>query len=201
MSGIENPWDSKDAYKNYKPLFTSTLDAEEALDTIEYVGNDLKSYNSSLGVKSTLKKLYTRQSLKINLVNPTLYIKTYINYATTHKEMINLIQKGYEGYGLTLEGNSFNFNYVYSLWANRSGNHGDDKQRYIVRWNQSKTLNDINGHVGDLDYFKVDDAKEKWDEINRMAEMAELWQIRKAYGTAHHSIWKSSGDYFLREGK
>jgi hypothetical protein len=79
MSGIENPWDSKDAYKNYKPLFTSTLDAEEALDTIEYVGNDLKSYNSSLGVKSTLKKLYTRQSLKINLVNPTLYIKTYIN--------------------------------------------------------------------------------------------------------------------------
>ena len=57
MSGIANPWESKDAYKNYKPLFTSTLDAEEALDTIEYIGNDLKSYNSSLGVKSTLKKL------------------------------------------------------------------------------------------------------------------------------------------------
>ena len=34
-----------------------------------------------------------------------------------------------------------------------------------------------------------------------MAEMAELWQIRKAYGTAQHSIWKSNGDYFLREGK
>ena len=45
--------------------------------------------------------------------------------------MINLIQKGYEEYGLTLEGNSFNFNYVYSLWANRSGDDGKDKQRYI----------------------------------------------------------------------
>ena len=201
MSGIENPWDSKDAYKNYKPLFTSTLDAEEALDTIEYVGNDLKSYNSSLGVKSTLKKLYTRQSLKINLVNPTLYIKTYINQTTAHKEMINLIQKGYEEYGLTLEGNSFNFNYVYSLWANRSGDDGKDKQRYIVKWNQSKTLSAINEAVGDLDYFKDDDAKEKWDEINKMADKAELWQIRKAYGTSRHSIWKSSGDYFLREGK
>lgn len=201
MSGIENPWDSKDAYKNYKPLFTSTLDAEEALDTIEYVGNDLKSYNSSLGVKSTLKKLYTRQSLKINLVNPTLYIKTYINQTTAHKEMINLIQKGYEEYGLTLEGNSFNFNYVYSLWANRSGDDGKDKQRYIVKWNQSKTLSDINEAAGDLDYFKRGDAKEKWDEINKMADKAELWQIRKAYGNSLHSIWKSSGDYFLREGK
>ena len=201
MSGIANPWDSKDAYKNYKPLFTSTLGSEEALDTIEYIGNDLKSYNSSLGVKSTLKKLYTKQSLKINLVNPTLYIKTYINQATTHKEMINLIQKGYEGYGLTLEGNSFNFNYVYSLWANRSGDDGKDKQRYIVKWNQSKTLNDINKAAGDLDYFKKDDAEEVWDEINKMAKMAELWQIRKAYSTSQHSIWKSSGDYFLREGK
>lgn len=201
MSGIANPWESKDAYKNYKPLFTSTLDSEGALDTIEYIGNDLKSYNSSLGIKSTLKKLYTKQSLKINLVNPTLYIKTYINQATTHKEMINLIQKGYEGYGLTLEGNSFNFNYVYSLWANRSGDDGKDKQRYIVKWNQSKTLNDINKAAGDLDYFKKHDAKEVWGEINQMAEMAELWQIRKDYGTSKHSIWKSSGDYFLREGK
>lgn len=201
MSGIANPWESKDAYKNYKPLFTSTLDSEQALDTIEYIGNDLKSYNSSLGVKSTLKKLYTKQSLKINLVNPTLYIKTYIKQATTHKEMINLIQKGYEEYGLTLEGNSFNFNYVYSVWANRSGDDGVDKQRYIVKWNQSKTLNDINNAAGDLDYFKVHDAKEKWDEINQMAKMAELWQIRKDYGTAKHSIWKSSGDYFLRNGK
>ena len=51
------------------------------------------------------------------------------------------------------------------------------------------------------DYFKKNDAKEVWDEINKMAEMAELWQIRKAYGTSQHSIWKSSGDYFLREGK
>lgn len=201
MSGIANPWESKDAYKNYKPLFTSTLDSEVALDTIEYIGNDLKSYNSSLGVKSTLKKLCTKQSLKINLVNPTLYIKTYINQATTHKEMINLIQKGYEGYGLTLEGNSFNFNYVYSLWANRSGDDGKDKQRYIVKWNQSKTLNNINTAAGDLDYFKKNDAKEQWDEINQMAAMAELWQIRKAQGTAEHSIWKSSGIYFLREGK
>ena len=201
QSGVANPWESKEAYKNYKPLFTSTLNAEEALDVIEYVGNDLKSYNSSLGVKSTLAKLRNKQSLKINLVNPTLYIKTYINQTTAHKEMINLIQKGYEEYGLTLEGNSFGFNYVYSLWANRSGDDGKDKQRYIVKWNQSKTLNDINEHVGDLDYFKIDDAKEKWDEINKMAEMAELWQIRKAYGTAQHSIWKSNGDYFLREGK
>jgi hypothetical protein len=115
--------------------------------------------------------------------------------------MINLIQKGYGEYGLTLEGNSFGFNYVYSLWANRSGDHGRDKQRYIVKWNQSKTLNDINEHVGDLDYFRVHEAKEQWDEINRMAEMAELWQIRKDYGTDRHSIWKSYGDYFLREGK
>lgn len=201
QSGVANPWESKEAYKNYKPLFTGTLNAEEALDVIEYVGNDLKSYNSSLGVKSTLAKLRNKQSLKINLVNPTLYIKTYINQTTAHKEMINLIQKGYEEYGLTLEGNSFGFNYVYSLWANRSGDDGKDKQRYIVKWNQSKTLNDINEHVGDLDYFKIDDAEEKWDEINKMAEMAELWQIRKAYGTAQHSIWKSNGDYFLREGK
>lgn len=201
MSGIANPWDSKDAYKNYKPLFTSTLDSEEALDTIEYIGNDLKSYNSSLGIESNLGKLRTKQSLKINLVNPTLYIKTYISQANTHKEMINLIQKGYEGYGLTLEGDSFNFNYVYSLWANRSGHKGVDKQRYIIKWNQSKTLSDINTAVGDLDYFKNDDAKEVWGEINKMAEMAELWQIRKDYGTAHHSIWKSSGDYFLRDGK
>lgn len=201
MSNIANPWESKDAYKNYKPLFTGVLDKEEPLDTIEYVGNDSKSHNSSRGIKSNLTKLRTKQSLKINLVNPTLYIKTYISQATTHKEMINLIQKGYEEYGLTLEGNSFNFNYVYSLWANRSGDDGKDKQRYIVKWNQSKTLSDINEAAGDLDYFKKDDAKEKWDEINKMADKAELWQIRKAYGTSRHSIWKSSGDYFLREGK
>lgn len=200
-SGIENPWDSKEAYKNYKPLFTSTLDTEEALDTIEYIGNDLKSHTSSLGITKNLIELRNKQSLRINLVNPTLYIKTYISQATTHKEMINLIQKGYEEYGLTLENNSFNFNYVYSLWANRSGHHGKDKQRYIVKWNQNKTLSDINRVVGDLDYFKDDDAKEKWNEINQMSEKAELWQIRKAYGTAEHSIWKSSGDYFLREGK
>lgn len=200
-SGIENPWDSKDAYKNYKPLFTSTLDAEEALDTIEYIGNDLKSHTSSLGITRDLIELRNKQSLRINLVNPTLYIKTYISQTTTHKEMINLIQKGYEEYGLTLEGDSFNFNYVYSLWANRSGDHGKDKQRYIVKWNQSNTLSDINEAAGDLDYFKRDDAKEKWDEINQMSEKAELWQIRKDYGTAKHSIWKSSGDYFLREGK
>lgn len=201
QSGIANPWESKEAYKNYKPLFTGILDKENPLNTIEYVGNDSKSHNSSRGIKSNLTKLRTKQSLKINLVNPTLYIKTYISQATTHKEMINLIQKGYEEYGLTLEGNSFNFNYVYSLWANRSGNDGKDKQRYIVKWNQSKLLKDINQNVGDLDYFKKDDAKEKWDEINKMADMAELWQIRKAYGTSRHSIWKSSGDYFLREGK
>lgn len=201
MSNIANPWESKDAYKNYKPLFTGVLDKEEPLDTIEYVGNDSKSHNSSRGIKSNLTKLRTKQSLKINLVNPTLYIKTYISQATTHKEMINLIQKGYEEYGLILEGNSFNFNYVYSLWANRSGDDGKDKQRYIVKWNQSKTLSDINAAAGDLDYFRNNDAKEKWDEINRMADKAELWQIRKAYGTSLHSIWKSSGDYFLREGK
>lgn len=200
-SGIENPWDSKDAYKNYKPLFTSILDAEEALDTIEYVGNDLKSHTSSLGITKDLVELRNKQSLRINLVNPTLYIKTYISQATTHKEMINLIQKGYEEYGLTLENNSFNFNYVYSLWANRSGDDGKDKQRYIVKWNQSNTLSDINKAAGDLDYFKRDDAKEVWDQINQMAEKAELWQIRKDYGTSKHSIWKSSGDYFLREGK
>ena len=200
-SGIANPWDSKDAYKNYKPLFTSTLDAEEALGTIEYVGNDLKSHTSSLGITKDLAELRNKQSLRINLVNPTLYIKTYISQATTHKEMINLIQKGYEEYGLTLEGNSFNFNYVYSLWANRSGDDGKDKQRYIVKWNQSNTLRDINKAAGDLDYFKRDDAKEVWDQINQMSEKAELWQIRKDYGTSKHSIWKSSGDYFLREGK
>lgn len=201
MSNIANPWESKDACKNYKPLFTGVLDKEEPLDTIEYVGNDSKSHNSSRGIKSNLAELRTKQSLKINLVNPTLYIKTYISQATTHKEMINLIQKGYEEYGLTLEGNSFNFNYVYSLWANRSGDDGKDKQRYIVKWNQSETLSAINEAVGDLDYFKRNDAKEKWDEINKMADKAELWQIRKAYGTSRHSIWKSSGDYFLREGK
>lgn len=201
MSGIANPWESNEAYKNYKPLFTSTLGIEEVLPTIEYVDNDLKFHSSSLGITKNLVELRNKQSLKINLVNPTLYIKTYIRQATTHKEMINLIQKGYEEYGLTLENDSFNFNYVYSLWANRSGDDGKDKQRYIVKWNQSKTLSAINEAVGDLDYFKRDDAKEKWDEINKMAEMAELWQIRKAYGTATHSIWKSNGDYFLREGK
>lgn len=200
-SGIANPWESNEAYKNYKPLFTSTLDAEEALDTIEYVGNDLKSHISSLGITRYLVELRNKQSLRINLVNPTLYIKTYISQATTHKEMINLIQKGYEEYGLTLEGDSFNFNYVYSLWANRSGDDGKDKQRYIVKWNQSNTLSDINKAAGDLDYFKRDDAKEVWDQINQMSEKAELWQIRKDYGTSKHSIWKSSGDYFLREGK
>ena len=200
-SGIANPWESNEAYKNYKPLFTSTLDAEDALDTIEYIGNDLKSHISSLGITRYLVELRNKQSLRINLVNPTLYIKTYISQATTHKEMINLIQKGYEEYGLTLEGDSFNFNYVYSLWANRSGDDGKDKQRYIVKWNQSNTLSDINKAAGDLDYFKKDDAKEVWDQINQMSEKAELWQIRKDYGTSRHSIWKSSGDYFLREGK
>lgn len=200
-SGIANPWESNEAYKNYKPLFTSTLDAEEVLDTIEYIGNDLKSHISSLGITRYLVELRNKQSLRINLVNPTLYIKTYISQATTHKEMINLIQKGYEEYGLTLEGDSFNFNYVYSLWANRSGDDGKDKQRYIVKWNQSNTLSDINKAAGDLDYFKRDDAKEVWDQINQMSEKAELWQIRKDYGTSKHSIWKSSGDYFLREGK
>lgn len=199
-SGIANPWDSEDAYKNYKPLFTSTLSTEKALDTIEYIGNDLKSHSSSLGMESTLAKLRTKQSLKINLVNPTLYIKTYINQPTTYKEMINLIQKGYEEYGLTLENNSFNFNYVYSLWANDSGGHGADKQRYLIKWNQNKTLIDINNSAGDLDYFSSH-ANTKWDEISNMEKSADTWQIRKAHGWHVHSIWKSESEYFLRDGE
>lgn len=197
-SGIANPWDSKDAYKNYKPLFTSTLDSEGTLDTIEYIGNDSKSHNSSLGIKSTLAKLRTKQSLKINLVNPTLYIKTYTNQPITYKEVINLIQKGYEEYGLTLENNSFNFNYVYSLWVNDSGGHSADKKRYLIKWNQDKTLIDINKGAGDLDYYSNHDYLYD-DELNNMIKVADSWQIRKSKGLHYYSIWKNNEQNFFRD--
>lgn len=194
ISNIKNPWVSPEAYKNYNPIFKLSIPNSKT-DTskqITYVGNDAHEHISNTYIQNEFKYLNKNQQLSINLVNPSLYIKQYVSKESNQQELVNLLQKGYQDYGLELDNNKFKFSYVYSIWANDSGNHGNDKCRYLVQWNQSKQLNEIIDAVGDLELTHKSEAA-------KLANNSYIWQIRRAQGNEWHSIWKSKKNYFLRD--
>lgn len=195
-SNIKNPWDNSEAYKNYNPIFKLNIPNSKT-DTskqITYVGNDTQEHISNTYIQGEFKNLTKDQSLSINLVNPSLYIKQYISKESNQQELVNLLQKGYQDYGLELDNNKFKFSYVYSIWANDSGSHGNDKCRYLVQWDQSKQLNNIINSVGDLELT----PKLTIPETYELAINSYIWQIRRSQGREWHSVWKSQYNYFLR---
>lgn len=197
ISNIKNPWVSSEAYKNYNPIFKLSIPNSKT-DTskqITYVGNDTREHISNTYIQNEFKYLNKNQQLSINLVNPSLYIKQYVSKESNQQELINLLQKGYQDYGLELDNNKFKFSYVYSIWANDSGDHGNDKCRYLVQWDQSKQLNKIIDAVGDLELT----PKLTIPEAIGLANNSYIWQIRRTQGNEWHSIWKSKNNYFLRD--
>ena len=197
ISNIKDPWVSPEAYKNYNPIFKLSIpnSKTDAKKQITYVGNDTQEHISNTYIQEKFKNLTKDQSLSINLVNPSLYIKQYVSKESNQRELVNLLQKGYQNYGLELDNNKFKFSYVYSIWANDSGDHGNDKCRYLVQWDQSKQLNKIIDAVGDLELT----PKLTISEAVELANNSYIWQIRRTQGNEGHSVWKSKDNYFLRD--
>ena len=188
-SGINDPWSEESAYKNYNPVFKIQIPNALSNRSIDYIGNDTQKHTSDKYIQRKFKELTKDQYLSVNLVNPSLYIKQYVEKQATYQELINLLQKGYQDFGLDLENNQFKFKYVYSIWANDKGHIGADKCRYLVQWNQTKPLNDIISSVGDLN---IPDA-------TKLPANSIIWQIRKTHGDSEHSVWKFKDNYFLRK--
>lgn len=188
-SGINDPWSEENAYKNYNPVFKINIPNAQSNKTIDYIGNDTQKHTSDKYIQRKFEDLTKDQYLSVNLVNPSLYIKQYVEKQATYQELINLLQKGYQDFGLDLENNKFKFKYVYSIWANDKGHIGADKCRYLVQWNQTKPLNDIISSVGDLN---IPDA-------TKLPASSIIWQIRRTHGDPEHSVWKFKDNYFLRK--
>lgn len=188
-SGINDPWSEEKAYKNYNPVFKIQIPNALSGRSIDYIGNDTQKHTSDKYIQKPFNELTKDQYLSVNLVNPSLYIKQYVEKQATYQELINLLQKGYQDFGLDLENNQFKFKYVYSIWANDKGHIGADKCRYLVQWNQTKPLNDIISSVGDL---HIPDA-------TKLPANSIIWQIRKTHGDPEHSVWKFKDNYFLRK--
>lgn len=188
-SGINDPWSEENAYKNYNPVFKIQIPNALSGKSIDYIGNDTQKHTSDKCIQKPFNKLTKDQYLSVNLVNPSLYIKQYVEKQATYQELINLLQKGYQDFGLDLENNKFKFKYVYSIWANDKGHIGADKCRYLVQWNQTKLLNDIISSVGDLDI----------PDTTKLPANSIIWQIRRTHGDPEHSVWKFKDNYFLRK--
>lgn len=188
-SGINDPWSEEKAYKNYNPVFKINIPNAQSGKSIDYIGNDTQKHTSDKCIQRTFDKLTKDQYLSVNLVNPSLYIKQYVEKQATYQELINLLQKGYQDFGLDLENNQFKFKYVYSIWANDKGHDGADKCRYLVQWNQTKSLNNIINSVGNLNM----------PEETKLSANSIVWQIRRTHGDPEHSVWKFKDNYFLRK--
>ena len=190
-SGINDPWSKEDAYKNYNPVFKINIPnaLSDKSKSIDYIGNDTQKHTSDKYIQKPFRDLTKDQYLSVNLVNPSLYIKQYVEKQVTYQELINLLQKGYQDFGLDLENNQFKFKYVYSIWANDKGHDGADKCRYLVQWNQTKPLNDIISSVGNLNT----------PEETKLSANSIVWQIRRTHGSSEHSVWKFKDNYFLRK--
>ena len=190
-SGINDPWSKEDAYKNYNPVFKINIPnaLSDKSKSIDYIGNDTQKHTSYKYIQKQFRDLTKDQYLSVNLVNPSLYIKQYVEKQVTYQELINLLQKGYQDFGLDLENNQFKFKYVYSIWANDKGHDGADKCRYLVQWNQTKPLNDIISSVGNLNT----------PEETKLSANSIVWQIRRTHGSSEHSVWKFKDNYFLRK--
>ena len=188
-SGVNDPWSEAKAYKNYNPVFKMEIPDALSGNSITYIGNDTQKHTSNKYTRKSFNNLTKDQYLSVNLVNPSLYIKQYVEKQATYQELINLLQKGYQDFGLDLENNKFKFKYVYSIWANDKGHSGADKCRYLVQWNQTKSLNDIINSVGNLNM----------PEATKLSANSIIWQIRRTYGYSEHSVWKFRDNYFLRE--
>ena len=188
-SGINDPWSEEKAYKNYNPVFKIQIPNALSGRSIDYIGNDTQKHTSDKYTQRKFKDLTKDQYLSVNLVNPSLYIKQYVEKQATYQELINLLQKGYQDFGLDLENNQFKFKYVYSIWANDKGHDGADKCRYLIQWNQTKSLNDIISSVGNLNM----------PEETKLSANSIVWQIRRTHGDSEHSVWKFKDNYFLRK--
>lgn len=188
-SGINDPWSEEKAYKNYNPVFKINIPNAQSNKSIDYIGNDTQKHTSDKYIQRKFEKLTKDQYLSVNLVNPSLYIKQYVEKQATYQELINLLQKGYQDFGLDLENNQFKFKYVYSIWANDKGHDGADKCRYLIQWNQTKSLNNIINSVGNLNM----------PEETKLSANSIVWQIRRTHGDPEHSVWKFKDNYFLRK--
>lgn len=188
-SGINDPWSEENAYKNYNPVFKINIPNAQSNKSIDYIGNDTQKHTSDKYIQRKFEKLTKDQYLSVNLVNPSLYIKQYVEKQATYQELINLLQKGYQDFGLDLENNQFKFKYVYSIWANDKGHDGADKCRYLIQWNQTKSLNNIINSVGNLNM----------PEETKLSANSIVWQIRRTHGDPEHSVWKFKDNYFLRK--
>ena len=188
-SGINDPWSEEKAYKNYNPVFKIQIPNALSGRSIDYIGNDTKKHTSDRYIQKPFNELTKDQYLSVNLVNPSLYIKQYVEKQATYQELINLLQKGYQDFGLDLENNQFKFKYVYSIWANDKGHDGADKCRYLIQWNQTKSLNNIINSVGNLNM----------PEETKLSANSIVWQIRRTHGDPEHSVWKFKDNYFLRK--
>ena len=188
-SGINDPWSEEKAYKNYNPVFKIQIPNALSGRSIDYIGNDTQKHTSDKYTQRKFNELTKDQYLSVNLVNPSLYIKQYVEKQATYQELINLLQKGYQDFGLDLENNQFKFKYVYSIWANDKGHDGADKCRYLVQWNQTKSLNNIINSVGNLNM----------PDATKLSANSIVWQIRRTHGDPEHSVWKFKDNYFLRK--
>lgn len=188
-SGINDPWSEEKAYKNYNPVFKINIPDARSGNLIDYIGNDTQKHTSDKYIQKKFNELTKDQYLSVNLVNPSLYIKQYVEKQATYQELINLLQKGYQDFGLDLENKQFKFKYVYSIWANDKGHDGADKCRYLVQWNQTKSLNNIINSVGNLNM----------PEETKLSANSIVWQIRRTHGDPEHSVWKFKDNYFLRK--
>ena len=188
-SGINDPWSEEKAYKNYNPVFKIQIPNVLSGRSIDYIGNDTQKHTSDKYTQRKFNELTKDQYLSVNLVNPSLYIKQYVEKQATYQELINLLQKGYQDFGLDLENNQFKFKYVYSIWANDKGHDGADKCRYLIQWNQTKSLNNIINSVGNLNM----------PEETKLSANSIVWQIRRTHGDSEHSVWKFKDNYFLRK--
>lgn len=188
-SGINDPWSEEKAYKNYNPVFKINIPNAQPGKSIDYIGNDTQKHTSNKCTQRKFEELTKDQYLSVNLVNPSLYIKQYVEKQATYQELINLLQKGYQDFGLDLENNQFKFKYVYSIWANDKGHDGADKCRYLIQWNQTKSLNNIINSVGNLNM----------PEETKLSANSIVWQIRRTHGDSEHSVWKFKDNYFLRK--
>lgn len=162
-------------------------------------------------VETKLQNCYGdfKQSFQLDLWNPSNYL--YL-FASQQRDLViidNLLSQ-YESLGLKYseglrhDGSkeiNFDFDNVLCLWANDSGDHGWDKQRYIIKLSPDKTIQETINALGDFDYFDSD-GNAKSDELDNLIGGVSGYYIFNDDGAHEHSQFKVSNQpYFLRDGK
>lgn len=137
-----------------------------------------------------------KQNLVLDLWNPSNYLYLFTSEQKNLPVINNLLPQ-YESYGLTYDNGYFYFKNTLCLWAN-DGYHGEDKQRYIIKLNLSKSLQETYNALGDLDYFNKDgDFKD--GEAKSLRDNEIGYYIKQTGGSGSHSQFKNGNSYFFRD--